>query len=196
MRNTWMIVLVACLVLAACGSVRESRLNPVNWFGSSTTTSNDDQGVIVTEEGEIIEVNPLIGEKRQRRALGPKNNRINQSGRFNPFTEREEGPYTGTLVDQVTSLEVKRTTTGAIVTTTGLTTRQGAYDVRLVASNDGNPVDGVLTYELRAIQPIETLQGPERTRRIQAAAPLSVQDLESVRTVQVVARRNTRTSRR
>ncbi|MEL6648966.1 MAG: hypothetical protein AAFQ05_15000, partial [Pseudomonadota bacterium] len=58
------------------------------------------------------------------------------------------------------------------------------------------PVVVRLTFELRALQPIQTPQGPERTRRVQAGTPLSVQELDQIRTVQVVARRNTRSSRR
>lgn len=195
MRVSWIILITACAALASCGSVRESRLNPVNWFGSSTSTSNETQ-TTVNAEGDVVEVNPLIGENRRNPIQNVTTRSTSVADRVSLFGEKEEGPYLGTLVDQVTDLEIKRTTTGAIVTASGLTTRQGAYDVRLVARNDGFPVDGVLTLELRALQPIETIQGPERTRRVQAATPLSVQELGLVRTVQVVARSNTRTSRR
>ncbi|MEM6589881.1 MAG: hypothetical protein AAF641_15640 [Pseudomonadota bacterium] len=195
MRISVLILLTASFVLASCGAVRESRFNPVNWFGSSTSSSNELE-TTVNADGEVVPVNPLIGQKRTSQISNVTNLSTNAIDRARILREKEEEPYRGTLVDQVTSLDIKRTTTGAIVSVTGLTTRQGAFDVRLVARNQGMPVDGVLTFELRALQPIETLQGPERTRRIQAAAPLSVQELESVRTVQVVARRNTRTSRR
>lgn len=195
MRISVLILLTASFVLASCGAVRESRFNPVNWFGSSTSSSNELE-TTVNANGEVVPVNPLIGQKRTSQISNVTNLSTNAIDRARILREKEEEPYRGTLVDQVTSLDIKRTTTGAIVSVTGLTTRQGAFDVRLVARNQGMPVDGVLTFELRALQPIETLQGPERTRRIQAAAPLSVQELESVRTVQVVARRNTRTSRR
>ncbi|MEM7599767.1 MAG: hypothetical protein AAF382_18925 [Pseudomonadota bacterium] len=195
MRSSVLILLLASFALASCGTVRESRFNPVNWFGSSTSSSNEVE-TTVTASGEVVPVNPLIGNKKVSQITNVTNRSTNALERARLLRESDEGPYEGTLVDQVTSLEIKRTTTGAIVTANGVTTRQGAYDVRLVVANNGAPVDGVLTYELRALQPIQTLQGPERTRRIQAAAPLSVQELEGIRTVQVVARRNTRTSRR
>lgn len=35
MRKTLVVLLVASTALTACGSVRESRLNPFNWFGGS-----------------------------------------------------------------------------------------------------------------------------------------------------------------
>ncbi|MEM7733110.1 MAG: hypothetical protein AAF280_10040 [Pseudomonadota bacterium] len=196
MRVSVLILLTASFVLASCGSVRESRFNPVNWFGSSTSSSNEVE-TTVNASGEVVPVNPLIGNKRRGSQIVNVTTRsTNAIDRARILRDKDDEPYTGTLVDQVTSLEIKRTTTGGIVSVSGLTTRQGAFDVRLVPRNQGIPVDGVLTYELRALQPIETLQGPERTRRIQAAAPLSVQELELIRTVQVVARRNTRTSRR
>lgn len=195
MRVSVLILVVASFALASCGSVRESRLNPVNWFGSSSSSANEVE-TTVNADGEVVPVNPLIGQKKVSQISNVTNRSTNAIDRARILRGSREDPYDGTLVDQVTSLEIKRTSTGGIVTVTGLTSRQGAFDVRLVPRNNGAPVDGVLTYELRALQPIETVQGPERTRRIQAAAPLSVQDLEGVRTVQIVARRNTRTSRR
>ncbi|MEM9238512.1 MAG: hypothetical protein AAFZ10_14045 [Pseudomonadota bacterium] len=195
MRHNLLILLVTSLVLMSCGTVRESRFNPINWFGSSTSSTNE-TGTVVAADGEVVEVNPLIGERKQSQIKNVTNRSTSVADRASLLAADDEEPYLGTMVDQVTSLEIQKTTTGAIVTVSGVTTRQGAYDVRLVALNNGAIVDGVLTYELRALQPIQTAQGPERTRRIQAAAPISVQELELVRTVQVVARRNTRTSRR
>ena len=195
MRHNLLILLMTSLVLMSCGTVRESRFNPINWFGSSTSSTNE-TGTVVAADGEVVEVNPLIGERKQSQIKNVTNRSTSVADRASLLAADDEEPYLGTMVDQVTSLEIQKTTTGAIVTVSGVTTRQGAYDVRLVALNNGSIVDFVLTYELRSLQPIQTAQGPERTRRIQAAAPISVQELELVRTVQVVARRNTRTSRR
>lgn len=195
MRRHLLILLAASFVLTSCGSVRDSRINPINWFGSSTSSANE-VDTVVTSDGEVVAVNPLIGERKQKQIKNVTNRSTSAVDRARLLAQKDEGPYLGTMVDQVTSLDIQRTTTGAIVTVAGVTTRQGAYDVRLVPRNNGAVVDGVLTFELRALQPIQTAQGPERTRRIKAATPLSVQELELVRTVQVVARRNTRTSRR
>ena len=195
MRLQLLIAIVLSFALASCGTVRESRINPLNWFGSSTSTSNEVESV-VAEDGTVTQVNPLIGERRQSQIKNKTNRSTSVSDQIRIFGDDDEGPYLGTLVDQVTSLDVKRTTTGAIVSVSGVTTRQGAYDVRLVPREPGFIVDGVMTFELRALQPIQTPQGPERTRRVQAGTPLSVQELDQLRTVQVVARRNTRSSRR
>ncbi|MEO0751934.1 MAG: hypothetical protein AAFY25_09025 [Pseudomonadota bacterium] len=190
-----LIVAALSLALVGCGTVRESRINPLNWFGSSTSSANEVE-TVVNEDGTVVQVNPLIGERRQSQIKNVTTRSTSVADRASLLGEKEEGPYLGTLVDQVTALEIKRTTTGAIVTVSGVTTRQGAYDVRLVPRNNGQIVDGKLTFELRALQPIQTSQGPERTRRIQAATPLSVQELDLIRTVEIVARRNTRSSRR
>lgn len=50
------------------------------------------------------------------------------------------------LIAQVTALEVKQTQGGAIVAATGQTPTQGWWGAKLLAENDGKPVDGVMTY--------------------------------------------------
>ncbi len=189
MRFSLVALLVATMLLPACGgSLRESRLNPANWFGRSTSVETE-PGTVRTADGRVEEVNPLIGERRQARMI-PTNRRVhNDSGSI--FNRTREEVYEGTRIDRVTDLAVERTSTGAIVRVTGVSSRQGAYDVRLLPLGDGEPVDGVMTYELLALQPINTAVGPEHTRRIQAAQPLSNIDLEEIRTIRVIARHNT-----
>ena len=58
------------------------------------------------------------------------------------------------------------------------------------------PRDGVLTYEFLALQPINTPQGPERTRRVRAAEAIIGDDLNGVRSIRVVGKRNVQVSRR
>jgi hypothetical protein len=194
MRITLLALLASTMVLSACGGLRESRMNPANWFGRSTSTATE-PGTVVRADGKVTEVNPLIGERQQRKAYENPRLRNQPQGRIS-LARGEERPYDGTLVGQVESLVVERTSTGAIVRATGITTRQGAFDVRLVPLNDGTPVNGVLSFELRAVQPLNTFQGAQRTRQVQAGAPLSVQTLEEIREVRVIAQQNTRTTRR
>ena len=172
MRFSLLALTAAAMLLTACGGMRESRMNPANWFGRSTSTAVE-PGMVVTADGQVEEVNPLIGERKQSQISSKKARRA-QAGAFTSIFDREEGPYAGTLVDQVTDLNIERTATGAIVRVTGTSARQGAFDVRLVPTNEGVPIDGVLTYELRALQPLNTLQGPPRSRVIKAGAPLTV----------------------
>ncbi|HHB81358.1 MAG TPA: hypothetical protein ENK83_06390, partial [Aliiroseovarius sp.] len=53
------------------------------------------------------------------------------------------------LIDQVTALRIERTTAGVIVHATGLPPRLGYWDAQLVPLNDGDPVNGVMSYEFR-----------------------------------------------
>lgn len=191
MRFSSIAILCSCVALTACGGIRESRINPVNWFGSSTSQKVE-KDQYVDENGEVQEVNPLIGKRGQSRQVSKRK----KPGGSIFDRRKKEGPYEGTLVQEVSTLDIRRTSTGAIVAVTGVSSRQGAFDVRLIPTNGGKPVDGVMTYELRALQPIQTAQGPSQTRRLQAAVPLTNQSLEDIRTIRVVARSNVQTSRR
>lgn len=194
MRIPLLALLASIMVLSACSSIRDSRANPANWFGSSTSADTE-TGTVRQADGTVTEVNPLIGERRQRKAYENPRMRNQPQGRIG-LLDGEDKPYDGTLVDQVESLVVERTSTGAIIRATGITARQGAFDVQLIPLNGAEPVNGVLSFELRAVQPLNTFQGPPRTRTIQAGARLSVQTLDNIREVRVISRRNTRTARR
>ena len=45
MRLSLTLALTAVMVLTACGSMRESRLNPLNWFGGSREAQADEFGI-------------------------------------------------------------------------------------------------------------------------------------------------------
>ena len=63
--------------------------------------------------------------------------------------------------------------------------------------NDGVPVDGVLTYELRALTaPAGRVPMPERARSHVAVVHVTDGDLEGVRLIRVQAARNAATSTR
>ncbi|WP_422028550.1 hypothetical protein [Roseovarius sp.] len=194
MRFTVVALILSTLLLSACGGgLRESRLNPANWFGRSTSVETE-PATVRTADGRVQAVNPLIGERGYSQ-LSAANRKVTTE-RTGLFGRKKEVIYQGTLISQVTDLTIEPTATGAIVRAVGLTTRQGAYDVRLLPLFDGEPRDGVLTYEFLALQPINTPQGPEHTRRIQAAQALTHGDLEKIRTIRVIAKRNTRQSAR
>ncbi len=195
MRITVVVLLLSSLMLSACGGgLRESRLNPANWFGRSTSQPVE-AGKVVRPDGTVEEVNPLIGKRKQSRQAIGNRKRSSNSGSFFDAVKKAE-IYGGTPVDQITELTIERTSTGAIVRATGVTSRQGAFDVRLVPVGDGEPADGVLTLELLAVQPINTYRGPEYSRRVEAALPLSRQKLEKIREIRVIGRRNMRSTRR
>ena len=95
--------MTGALALAGCGGFRDSRINPRNWFGRSTSRARD---TAAASTGG----NPLIPEDDE--SIFRRRNR--------------EEVYPGTPVDQITALAVERTSDGAIIRATGQTARQGA----------------------------------------------------------------------
>jgi len=166
--------MAGALALTGCGGFRESRVNPRNWFGRSRSRSR------AAPAPATENTNPLIPERED-----------------SIFRRNRKVVYEGTLVDQITAMEIERTSDGAIIRVTGLPLRQGAYDVRLVPENDDKaPVNGVLGLELRAIQSDTMPQGPDRARRVQAAVFVSRQNIERAEEIRVRGARNERVSRR
>jgi hypothetical protein len=100
-------------------------------------------------------------------------------------------------VDQVTALTIERTTAGVIVHATGLPPRLGYWDAELVAENDGEPVNGVMTYVFRIATPRwATKASTPYARTVEVAEFLSNAQLRDVRSIKVVGERNSRTARR
>jgi hypothetical protein len=56
MKTAVMALVLASMVLTACGQVRNSRLNPFNWFGRSEPV----QTTAVVLPGEIKDLRPLV----------------------------------------------------------------------------------------------------------------------------------------
>ena len=158
------VLLLSMLVLSACGS----RLNPINWFGSSEEVS-------VSEE----EVNPLIPRERDS------------------FFRQPDVGYQGTIVADLSTLKIERVAGGAIIRVTGVAANQGAFDVRLEPENEEHaPVKGILTYRLLALQPVGHRQGNTRSRELTAAVFRTDQELAGVRTIRVVGANKSLQSRR
>ncbi|UTS80324.1 hypothetical protein [Phaeobacter piscinae] len=174
MQRSLALLLVGAVALSGCG-FRDSRVNPLNWFGGS------DEVEVVETSGEPV--NPLI----------PVQNRVSVFARPDAVDE-------SVLVQSVTDMRVERTPTGAIVYATGIAARQGAYGVELrldEADRDARTRDATLDFTFRAIYPdTRTALGSERTRTLRAAVSLSQQQLASVRSIRVVAAQNARESRR
>ena len=174
MRISHSVLLVASLSLGACGVVRDSALNPANWFGRSTS-------VPVTTVDEKP-VNPLIPQK---------------SGLF-AKQKAADAIYAGKPFDEITDLTVERVSGGAIIRATGLAARQGIYSVRLTPlTEDETPVKGVLTYRLEGVEPDKnTAVGGPATREVTAARKITDQSLRGVKTIRVEGLRNARITRR
>ncbi|MFD0858321.1 hypothetical protein [Roseovarius aquimarinus] len=170
MRAVVTLVTISSLTLAGCSGFRDSRANPANWFGGGRSAP-----ALTTDAAAA---NPLIPEERDsifRRAP-------------------EEERYQGTPIHAVQEVLIEPSSGGAIIKATGLSLRQGAFDVRLVPENEGVPVDGVLSYTLRAVQRTDTPQGPEQTRRVSAGRFITAQTLREAREVRVLAQTNSAAS--
>lgn len=172
MRTFLILMVASSLALSACSGWRDSRANPSNWFGGSRSAPAP------VEAGGTV--NPLI----------PQQTGILQRDR------RET--YDGTLVLEITDLVVERTSTGGIIRVTGQTALQGAFDVRLTSEdeNDIEPVDGVLTFELRAIQPDNQGIGTIAGRTVRVGRYVSSHVLERTSEVRIVGAQNVRTTQR
>ncbi|MGB5862867.1 MAG: hypothetical protein WBG95_01055 [Sulfitobacter sp.] len=172
MRLSLSVLLVSSLALGACGVIRDSSLNPTNWFGRSTSEAVADAGP----------ANPLIPT------------------RTGLFGNRGEASvqYIGEPFDQIVALTIERVAGGAIIRAEGRADRQGIYAVQLTpATQDETPVDGVLTYRLEGILPnARTRVGNEPTREVSAARRLTDQELRGVRSIRVEGQRNALVSQR
>lgn len=170
MRKFLPVILIASLGLAGCGYVRDSRLNPFNWFG------NAESRPVSRSEAEAERTNPLIP---RRSALAAP-----------------EEVDMRTRIPTLESLVIERMPGGAILRVTGISALLGAHDVELRPVSEDEPVDGVAHYELVAYQPAAAAPGPVRTRRVTAALRMSEKVLAETRQVEVYGAENVLTSRR
>jgi hypothetical protein len=172
MQRRVFLSLATVSVLAGCGGFRQSRANPRNWFGRSRSRRR-------AAEPASENTNPLIPEREDT-----------------IFRRNRKEVYEGTPVDQVTQMVIEPTSDGGIIKVTGLSLRQGAFDVRLISDSDGEPVNGVLEYRLMALQSEEGAQGSERARTVTAGEFVSAQKLERANVIRVIGARNEQVSRR
>lgn len=171
MRITLSALLVSSMVLSGCG-LRESVVNPFNWFGRSQPAP----------VAEAEETNPLIPTR---------------SGLF-ARKRAEEETYIGKPFEEIVELKVERVPGGALIRATGLAARQGIYAVQLTPANeDETPVDGVLTYRLEGVRrDYPTAVGTKPSREVTAGRKVTDQQLRGVSTIRVEGQLNAREARR
>lgn len=176
MRLTLSALLISSMTLGGCAAVRDSSVNPFNWFGGSRSEP-------VATAPVAASTNPLIPSQRAG-LFGRKR------------AEREI--YLGTPIDTVSDLVIERVPGGAIIRASGVSQAQGLYEVRLTPeTEDDEAVDGVLSYRLEGRLPENARPGGSvATRTVTAAHAVTDQQLRGVSTIRVVGARNARTSRR
>lgn len=172
MRKTLPLLLAATLALTACASIRDSRVNPFNWFGQSRSERLE----------QTANTNPLIP----------------RGGGLFARARAEDQVYLGRPFEQVTDLTIERVPGGAIIRATGLAARQGIYAVQLTPENEEEEaVDGILTYRLEGIRPSRpTPVGTKPTREVIAARRVTDQQLQGVRQIRVEGQLNAQVARR
>lgn len=161
------VLLLSALVVTSCGTVRDSRLNPLNWFGRSTSEP-------VAADATV---NPLIPKRRA-----------------SIFRQEQDTSYRGWNVGEVTELLIERRPGGAIIRATGVTDYQGPFELKLIKLDEESDAD-TLSYALRAYQPRGAVGGVQ-SRKVTAALWLTDNDLAGIREVRVVGDRNARVVRR
>ena len=122
-----------------------------------------------------------VTETGERRPLIPENRRdVTVDGRI--------------LVQSITSLNVDRAPSGAIVRAVGVAETQGFFNAELISRGVEN---GVLTLEFRAQRPTRMeVPGTTRSRQISAAYVIDSVNLSGIRTIRVQAATNARSSGR
>ncbi|MCP5087677.1 MAG: hypothetical protein GY952_12855 [Rhodobacteraceae bacterium] len=123
------------------------------------------------------------------------------AGSFGLFPNRQNKNLTpaqkvasdhGNFVPVVSDVRVEPVKAGAIIRVTAKASRQGYYDVVLLAPGGLEPDEnGVITLELRAKQPEHwTPTSTERSRKIVVGRFISIQKLRRTRAINVIAAQN------
>lgn len=149
-------VIISGLVLslvAGCASVRESRFNPMNWFGSS-------EPVAAAQAGQPVQV---------RKTLAPRKG-------YPVFVD------TRALAPTISEMQMVKSASGAIVTATASLPSTGYYDAELVAVPTGSADTLVFEFRLRAPTKAAPAGTPAQ-RKITAAKSLSNAEISGIRTV-------------
>ncbi|MEM5468529.1 hypothetical protein [Celeribacter marinus] len=167
MRRQVLLCGLVVLGLSGCASISSSNLNPLNWFGKSEAVT------ATTADGQTAVV---------LKSLAPRKG-------YPAFVD------TRPLVPSVADITIARSTSGAIVTATGVVPTLGYYDAQLVPV--ANEAQGTLTYDFRISAP-ETAPalGTAQQRRITVAYSLTFPQLEGVTRIVVRGADGSRQTRR
>lgn len=162
-------VLMAGLVLsllAGCGSLRESRFNPLNWFGKS-------EAVTVDENGQRLVV---------LKTLAPRNG-------YPDFVD------TRALAPNITALDVRKSASGAIVVATTQVPTLGYYDAELRPAGPVEDGVLTLEFRLRVPTGVQP-RGADHQRRITAARSIQNVELQQIKRIVVTSADGARQVRR
>lgn len=172
MNTTLSVLIVASIAVSGCATVRESRVNPFNWFGGSSS-------VPVAQTGGTGAANPLIPEKSE-----------------SIFRRDEaEAVYAGWPVGTIGELLIERRPGGAIIRVTGIADRAGPFDVRII-EDKAQTSPSTLAYTLEALQSAGPRNTSVHARTVTAAIWLTDQELVGIREIRVTGANNALVTRR
>lgn len=105
------------------------------------------------------------------------------------------------LAPDIINVTVEQSLSGAIVRATALPPTQGYWSAALIADNDGNAVDGVMTYRFLISPPLADLADARRvmgaeSREVTASAFIRGPRLATVRQIVVIGAQNSRSASR
>lgn len=167
MRKPLILALAAATVLAGCGTVRESRLNPFNWFGGGRE--------VAVAPGTA---NPLM----PRRGIADRAPDEYSGIPVQQVIELNIEPTPSGAIVHAVGLGQREGAFDVRLVPADPAERPGA--------------DGVLTYSFEALYPSVSAPGTPITRRINAARSLKSEQLRDVRAIRVVSATNVMESRR
>ena len=166
MKSFIFLLLATSLLATGCGSTRNSKANPFNWFGGSKKE---------------------VKESDAESALIPKK-------KLAMFRIKKEAPYLGQPIDKLSNLVADEVPGGLLIQVTGMAQKSGMYDGQLIPLD--NTDASVREYQFDVIQPADTAGGPPASRTLTVAVYLTDQDLEAVSVIRVRGANNTLTTRR
>ncbi|MCL3882788.1 hypothetical protein [Marivita sp. GX14005] len=171
MRKTGMLAMVAVVALTGCGTISESRFNPVNWFGPS----EPDPAALNPAESAT---NPLIPARR-----------------MSIFRRTQPDAFTGRHIADIAELSIEPRPGGAIIRATGVASRAGPFDVRLIVDEAASTEDAIVL-DMRALQQAGPRGVGPQARQVTAARWITDQDLRGIRSITVRGAQSARTVRR
>ncbi|SFI67544.1 hypothetical protein [Celeribacter neptunius] len=166
MRRQVIISGLVLSLLAGCATVRDSKFNPLNWFGAS-------EPVAVDEYGQQVVV---------LKTLAPRKG-------YPVFVD------TRPLAPAISDVQVVKSASGAIITASAALPSTGYYDAELLRMPSDQPGVAIFEFRLRPPAEAAPT-GTTAQRRITAAKSLSNAEIAGIRTIIVKGAEGARQVRR
>ena len=166
MRRQVIVSGLVLMLVTGCASIKESRINPLNWFGKS-------EPVTVLNDGTAATVLP---------SLAPRKGYPN-------FVD------TRPLAPVISDVNVVKSASGAIITATATLPTLGYFDAELVRVASADASVAAYEFRLRPPTSAAPT-GTAAQRRTTAAKPLSNEDPAGIRTIPIKGAAGARQVRR